>query len=187
MIPLAQLLSDYQTEHDNDRHSQLAELQRFRALLHAAGNAAFDRAQFAPGHVTASCWIVDTTGNRCLLTHHRKLDRWLQLGGHCDGDPDVVATALREAEEESGITGYTLLQPGIYDLDIHEIPARKSDPAHLHYDIRFVLQAPENGSFTVSEESHDLAWVPINHLSEYTNEESVLRLAWKWAAIRSAK
>jgi 8-oxo-dGTP pyrophosphatase MutT (NUDIX family) len=181
-MTLSQLLRDYTTE---DR-GQLNELQRFRALLESAGHAAFDRTHFVPGHITASCWIVDTEGDACLLTHHRKLDRWLQLGGHCDGNPDVVAAAMREAEEESGLTGFTLTHAGIYDLDIHEIPARKSAPAHLHYDVRFALRAPDAGDLIISEESHDLAWVRIQSLTEYTEEESVLRLARKWNALRAS-
>jgi 8-oxo-dGTP pyrophosphatase MutT (NUDIX family) len=191
MTPLTQLLADYQPATE----SQRSELQRFADLLEAAGDNAFERSHFVPGHITASCWIVDPLGEACLLTHHRKLNRWLQLGGHCDGDPDVAAAALREAEEESGLDGFEFIQAGIYDLDIHEIPARKSDPAHLHYDVRFALRATTGKDFTVSDESNDLAWVPIAELENYTTEESVLRLArnwrdwqdWRdWQAIRAA-
>lgn len=183
MTPLPQLLNAYADE----EAGQVAGCRRLQALLDASGRAAFDRHHFVPGHITASCWIVDATGDRCLLTHHRKLNRWLQLGGHCDGNPDVLAVCLREAGEESGLTGFTLLHDGIYDLDIHEIPARKADPAHLHYDVRFVLAAPATGELTVSAESHDLAWIALDRLPGYTGEESVLRLARKWELIRAAR
>ncbi|MCB1098718.1 MAG: NUDIX hydrolase [Verrucomicrobiae bacterium] len=185
MTPLPELLAAYLPTTE----SQRTELQRFTDLLDAAGDAAFGRDHFVPGHITASCWIVDPGGDSCLLTHHRKLNRWLQLGGHCDGDPDVAAAALREAEEESGLGGFEFIQSGIYDLDIHEIPARKSDPAHLHYDVRFALRSTTGKDFTVSDESNDLAWVAIADLEDYTTEESVLRLArnWRdWQAIQAA-
>jgi 8-oxo-dGTP pyrophosphatase MutT (NUDIX family) len=114
-----------------------------------------------------------------LLTHHKKLGRWLQVGGHSDGCADPLAVAIKEAEEESGLA-VTALAAEAFDIDVHEIPARKSDPAHFHFDIRFVLQAREGEAFQVSDESHDLAWVPVQRLADYTNEESMLRMARKW-------
>ena len=131
------------------------------------------------GHVTASAWIVDRAGARVLLTHHRKLDRWLQPGGHADGDPDVLATARREALEETGLTGLVADSERIFDLDIHPIPARGGVPEHLHYDARFLFQALGGEDFTVSEESHALAWVPLGRLADFTTEESILRLVRK--------
>ena len=176
MTPLSQLLHQYAPA---GLHQE-TERERFQELLETAGDGAFDRNRFDPGHITASCWIVSPDGKSCLLTHHRKLGRWLQLGGHCDGDPNVIGAALREAEEESGLRGFTLASSGIYDLDIHIIPARKREPAHLHYDVRFALHAPIAGQLRISEESHDLAWVNIDKLADFTDEESVLRLARNW-------
>lgn len=135
------------------------------------------------GHVTGSAWLVDPSGDRLLLTHHKKLDMWLQLGGHSDGDPDTPAVALREAAEESGLQ-VSILQPHIFDVDIHEIPARKSDPAHYHFDVRYVVAASHN-EFVVSEESMALAWVEIDQLETYTTEESILRMREKWRALGS--
>ena len=99
---------------------------------------------------------------------------WLQLGGHSDGDPDTAAVAKREAEEESGLP-VTLVSAEIFDIDVHAIPARKDDPEHEHFDVRFQLLA-ERDDFVVSAESIDLAWVPLVDLQQYTDEESILRM-----------
>lgn len=131
------------------------------------------------GHLTGSAWLADPTGRQVLLTHHRKLGIWVQLGGHADGDPDLLAVALREAHEESGIRVIDAVSPAIFDLDIHPIPARGSEPAHHHYDVRFALRAGER-RFVVGDESHDLAWVTIDRLAEKTTEPSLLRMAAKW-------
>ena len=138
----------------------------------------FERA-LAIGHVTGSAWVVDATGGRVLLTHHRKLDCWLQPGGHADGDPDVAAVALREACEETGLAGLTREGSGVFDLDIHPIPARGDIAEHEHFDVRFVVRAGDE-RFVVSDESHDLAWVPLDELERYTIEWSVLRMREKW-------
>lgn len=156
---------------------EAATVRRFAEFV-AAHERCFHRDLWA-GHVTGSAWLVDGAGERVLLTHHRKLGRWLQLGGHSDGTPLPLEVAMREAREESGLAVRPLGQE-IFDLDIHEIPARKQDPAHFHYDVRFALQVTGSEGFRVSEESHDLAWVPIDDLRAYTDEESVLRMARKW-------
>ena len=134
------------------------------------------------GHVTGSAWIVNQAGDRVLLTHHRKLGRWLQPGGHSDGDPDTLEVALREAREESGLE-VRALDEAIFDLDVHLIPAREDEPAHYHYDVRFLVQAMED-RFRVSEESRALAWVPADRVGVFTSDESVLRMARKWEARR---
>lgn len=132
------------------------------------------------GHVTGSAWILDQARQRVLLTHHKKLDLWLQPGGHCDGDADVLRVALREAEEESGIAGLEPLSRAIFDVDVHPIPARKEEPAHAHFDVRFALIAPAGARFVVSEESHALAWVARDALDRYSTDDSVRRMAAKW-------
>lgn len=138
----------------------------------------FERS-LAIGHITGSAWIVNRDSSLILLTHHRKLDRWLQLGGHADGDPDVVQVALREAREESGLDSFEVLGEGIFDLDIHPIPARGDTPEHLHYDVRYLLRANCEGQYTVSEESHDLRWVRPDELPALTSEPSMLRMLGK--------
>jgi 8-oxo-dGTP pyrophosphatase MutT (NUDIX family) len=159
---------------------------RFRAFV--AGHAdCFERA-CVPGHVTGSAWVVSHDRSRFLLTHHRKLGRWLQLGGHSDGDPDTAAVALREAEEESGIAGLTLatidsdVRP--LDLDAHEIPARADEPAHVHYDVRFLVAAPPAATIAISEESLDLRWFPAVRPLTVEHDESVARLRRKAARVR---
>lgn len=144
------------------------------------GHADCFHRSLAIGHVTGSAWIVNATGDAVLLTHHRKLNRWLQPGGHADGDPDVLAVACREADEETGLSPLVAVENAIFDLDIHTIPARGAEPAHEHYDVRYALRHPGDGRFAVSAESHDLAWVPIDRLEDYTDEESMHRMARKW-------
>jgi 8-oxo-dGTP pyrophosphatase MutT (NUDIX family) len=134
------------------------------------------------GHITGSAWLVDRSGKSVLLTHHRKLGKWLQLGGHADGNPDVLAVALREAAEESGLSDIVSVSNEIFDVDVHEIPAAAGMPAHLHYDVRFALQAAGSREFLVSEESHALRWISIKKVHEITSEESMLRMARKWQA-----
>jgi 8-oxo-dGTP pyrophosphatase MutT (NUDIX family) len=97
-----------------------------------------------PGHITGSAWITNEEKTHVLLVHHAKLNRWLQPGGHADGDEHVIQVALREAEEETGVKKFNLLTSGIFDLDIHPIPDRKDFPSHDHYDIRIAVTASMN-------------------------------------------
>lgn len=132
------------------------------------------------GHITGSAWLVDSSGTHVLLTQHKKLGKWLQLGGHADGDPNPLEVAIREAKEESGLNDIVPVIPGIFDVDIHTIPARPGEPAHLHYDIRFALRARSSVPIHKSDESIDLAWISLAELERYSNEESLLRMARKW-------
>jgi len=139
------------------------------------------------GHFTGSAWLVSADGQRVLLTHHRKLDRWLQLGGHADGDGDLAQVALKEAEEESGLTGLVLENGVLFDLDRHWIPERGEVPGHWHYDARYVVRAGAGEAFVVSEESLALAWREIAQLaSDPQSDDSMRRMAGKWlAALRA--
>jgi 8-oxo-dGTP pyrophosphatase MutT (NUDIX family) len=127
------------------------------------------------GHLTASGLVIDETRGKALLTFHKKLNRWLQLGGHCDGDANLPGSALRECEEESGIDGLAI-EPVPIDLDIHLIPARKNEPAHLHLDTRFLVYAPAGARETLSEESHSLGWFDVRGLEAIETDASVRRL-----------
>ena len=150
----------------------------FAELLDDVENP-FQRERLA-GHFTGGAWLVSADGERILMTHHRKLDRWLQLGGHADGDRDLRRVALKEAEEESGLSGLSVY-PDIFDLDRHWIPDHKDVPGHWHYDVRYVVRAGGDESFVVSEESHALAWRDIAALAgDASLDESLRRMARKW-------
>lgn len=144
------------------------------------------------GHLTGSAWIVDAARTRTLLTHHRKLDKWLQLGGHADGDLDLAAVAMREAREESGLVRLQFAQTSagagavIFDVDRHRIPARGAEPEHWHYDVRYVIVADPSEPFVVSPESKDLAWVGIEEVARLTNAESMMRMVRKTLAARAS-
>ncbi len=127
------------------------------------------------GHITGSAWVINHDQTHALLTHHKKLAMWVQLGGHADGNPDIPAVALREAHEESGIDDLWLVSQDIFDIDIHPIPNK----CLYHYDIRYLIKAPRDAQYTVSEESHDLAWVRFDEIETYTSSRSVLRMAEK--------
>lgn len=132
-----------------------------------------------PGHITGSAWVLNEDRTKVLLVHHAKLNRWLQPGGHADGDENVLAVALRELEEETGVKNVKLLQSGIFDLDIHPIPTRKDFPLHDHYDVRFAVIADDQEPLIVSEESHDVKWVLLRELSRFNQDESIHRMAKK--------
>lgn len=131
------------------------------------------------GHMTASALVINAERDAVLLLHHAKLDRWLQPGGHADGEEDLELVARTEVAEETGLTELSLGQAGIFDLDIHEIPARKEVPAHLHYDVRYLFQASPGASIQKNAESNALAWIPKSEILNYTEEESVLRMLRK--------
>jgi len=121
------------------------------------------RTYFSDGHITTSALILNPGKTKMLLTHHKFLNLWLQLGGHFEKDPSLLDSAIRESKEESGIDEILPLSSEFIDLDIHEIPPnlKKGEPAHYHYDIRFLLQAKSEG-LVVSDESNDLKWVDIS-------------------------
>jgi 8-oxo-dGTP pyrophosphatase MutT (NUDIX family) len=132
--------------------------------------------------VTGSAWVVDAAHARVLLTHHRKLDMWLQLGGHADGDTDVLRVAMREAAEESGLTELIAVDAGVFDVDVHRIPPRGGEPAHLHYDVRFLLQGDASVPLVMTAESRDLRWVRLADVVSLGVDASVLRMVAKTQA-----
>jgi len=174
--PLTPLLADYEVRWPGEAEA----IDAFRQLQ-AESLDPYVRERLA-GHFTASAWLVSRDRGRVLLTHHRKLGLWLQLGGHADGDRDLARAALREAEEESGLSGLSI-EARIFDLDRHWIPGHKDVPAHWHYDVRFVVHAGDDERYVVSDESHALAWRDITTLSTDADADaSVRRMAGKWLA-----
>jgi 8-oxo-dGTP pyrophosphatase MutT (NUDIX family) len=167
-------------------------VERFARLLEDSP-APFSRDQYQPGHLTCSACVIDDKRARVLLLHHTRLGRWLQPGGHAEpGDDTPLAGALRELREESGIAAPSPLRgpsgSALVDLDVHEIPARGAEPAHLHYDLRYAFAADGSGALLKSDESHALRWVAIDRLGELTGEESVTRLvARAFAAARGVE
>lgn len=160
---------------DRDR----AEAERILAFVRANPDC-LERSNLA-GHLTASAFVVDRERRHLLLIHHKALGRWLQPGGHADGDPDLLAVARREVREETGLDAIDPVTARPFDLDIHSIPERKGIPAHLHYDVRFLFEA-DSGSILQGDERevHGAAWVPLNDCSDSNQadfhlDESVLR------------
>jgi len=174
---LIEFIQNYQSVYQEE---QIFKISFLELLSHPR---AFYR-DHLPGHITASSWIIDPRGKFALLTHHKKLNRWLQPGGHADGEEDALAVAEKEALEETGLSSLQWIFPQIFDMDIHSIPARTDFPQHLHYDIRFLFHASKEEPFTVSHESKDLAWVQEQDLAGKTgNNASILRMAEKVRAI----
>jgi 8-oxo-dGTP pyrophosphatase MutT (NUDIX family) len=134
------------------------------------------------GHLTASAWVVDDAQSKVLLTHHKKLDIWVQLGGHIEEvDKDVYAACRRELEEESGLTDFELLSLTIFDIDVHSIPISKAGfPAHFHYDIRLLFRGDSRQKpiFDI-QESNQVAWIDMDQIVNYSNEASVIRMTKK--------
>lgn len=128
------------------------------------------------GHLTGSALVVDAARERVLVMLHAKLGMWLQPGGHADGEGNLASVALREAEEETGIAGLRIAVPPV-DCDVHEIPARPGEPAHLHLDVRFVVLAPAGAVAERNHESHELRWVTLEELDQLATDDSLRRLA----------
>jgi len=167
------LIKNYRTPFEEEK----AMLPAFLDLLNDPD--AFKRER-TNGHFTASAWIVNKRRTHCLLTLHKKLQRWLQLGGHADGNENLVEVALKEAEEESGLKSIRLVDKSIFDLDRHVIPANDKDERHFHYDVRFLIEAEMDEPLVISPESKDLAWVGFDLASELVGfNESILRMLEK--------
>jgi len=131
-------------------------------------------------HFTGSAWIVDNTHHWVLMTHHKKLNKWLQLGGHADENKNLLEVAHSEAVEESGLNNFDLLSDKIFDLDIHYIPQYKDVPSHYHYDIRYIFKSKMNpDKIVVSNESKDVAWILKDRVLKKNNEKSIERMLVK--------
>lgn len=188
--PLLDLLADYQKIWPTEANvaSQISQ------LVHEHENC-FDRTCM-PGHVTGSAWVLSHDGSKHLLLHHRKLKKWLQPGGHADGQVEIDQVALREVEEESGLSALEISgacsPQGLLDIDVHLIPARHQpdgsllEPEHEHHDLRYLVQCTEEQELVVSEESHEVRWFTAKEVRQQTKEISVLRLLDKTEALLAA-
>lgn len=161
------------TPHDATERAFLERMQRF-----VRETPAFHRRSTAQGHLTASAWIVDAGRRHALLLHHGKLDRWLQPGGHIENDVTLLDAALREAREETGLD-CRAAQTGIFDLDIHPIPARAQEAAHLHYDVRFLLEAALGTQPAPSSESNAVRWFRLDEIVALDGGPSIDRMVAK--------
>jgi 8-oxo-dGTP pyrophosphatase MutT (NUDIX family) len=168
-------LSEYRPADLNEREHVWRTLE----LLHLRGAVA-SRHHFGPGHITASAFIIDPHSQKLLLHHHRRLDRWLQMGGHLDHGESAREAALREAREESGLQLITPASEEIFDVDVHTIPSGKSEPDHIHYDLRFLFTASTNDPLArAEEESLDLKWFDYDEAERAMNEEASSRVIRK--------
>jgi 8-oxo-dGTP pyrophosphatase MutT (NUDIX family) len=157
---------------------------RMLSLTAALGDA-FAREHYEPGHFTASAFVLSPARDALLLIHHRKLDRWLQPGGHVEpADKDLLAAARREAREEVGLAELHAVSDGPFDLDVHVIPARPGEPAHSHFDVRYLFVAPSL-ELELSNESKGARWVPLLELTGPGVDASVARAAHKLLAERA--
>ena len=158
-------------------------ITRMVSLLEQA-EAPFSRAHFFPGHFTASAFVLSPEADAVLLIHHKKLNRWLQPGGHVEvEDADAMSAARREVLEETGLNGLTALGDGLFDCDIHVIPAMKGDPAHEHHDLRFLFQAPTR-AFVAGDEVHGARWVRLEDVNAVESDASVMRAVEKLIRLR---
>lgn len=145
----------------------------------------FERAM--PMHVTASTWVVTPNREQVLLMHHRKYDHWFQPGGHADGDPDVLRVALRECAEETGVdpSQIKLIDPAIFDVDIHSVPTVGATPGHDHIDVRFLVEIDDRLEIPGNNESHAVKWFPLHEVMHYNNFRSTYRMLEKTRAMRN--
>jgi len=153
-------------------------LARMRELCESVADP-FSRSTFEPGHFTASAFILSPERDALLLIFHGKLARWLQPGGHIDpSDDDVLAAALREAREEVGMHDLAPVLPGLLDVDVHDIPTLRGEPAHAHFDVRFLLRA-QTRAFVAASDAKAARWVRLDELSEELSDRSVMRAVEK--------
>jgi 8-oxo-dGTP pyrophosphatase MutT (NUDIX family) len=149
------------------------EANRARVLAFADAHPDALVRQCAEGHLTGSAMVVDPATRRVVLLLHRKLGRWLQPGGHADGDANLPAVALREASEETGIAGLRVVTPAV-DVDVHEVGP---PPSHLHLDVRYLVVAPPGAKLAANDESLDMRWVAPGEMAAYGADPGTVRLA----------
>ncbi|HYS55820.1 MAG TPA: NUDIX domain-containing protein [Thermoanaerobaculia bacterium] len=174
MVPLELIIDAYAPADKRETEHRAAFLDLLRTTPEP-----YSRSQFVPGHVTASCFIVDRAG-RLLLHHHRRLNRWLQMGGHLAPGEDPARAALREGEEESGLRDLWLIADAIADLDVHLIPEGRGEPEHRHYDVRYIALTESADSIAAdARESNALMWFDLDRAATLMQGEESLRVIQK--------
>ncbi|WKV10779.1 NUDIX hydrolase [Marivirga harenae] len=171
---LMQILKQYNPNTEEERDYKYKMLQLFESKKEVA----FTR-QNIQAHFTASAWIIDSISRNILLLHHKKLNKWLQPGGHADGEIDLEQVSRKEAFEETGLKNLALAKHGIFDIDIHEIPEFKGVPQHYHYDVRFAYFCNHEEKTKINSESNSFQWIEIGKVKDLTNEPSIIRMVNK--------
>jgi len=182
-MPHRSQLRDLLDRYNPADKGEMAAKKRMIELLSTRADC-FERTCF-PAHFTGSSWLVSRDGTNALVMHHAKIDKWVQPGGHADGNGDLLAVAVREAQEESGIRHIEPISDEIFDIDIHEFPQKGSEPEHFHYDVRFLLQVTSDEVVVQNGESKELRWVGKNLDELPTSDRSVVRLFEKWVSTLS--
>ncbi len=174
---LIEAIEHYETLDQREKTDRLLMLY----FLKTAGAPCFDNDN-TDGHITATCFIINKTGDQTLFLHHRALDRWFAPGGHCDGLPNVMEAARREGEEETGLTDLALVYPGIFDIDVHQIPAnaKKNMPAHLHYSMTYLFQTQQTEFLCDEREAITMAWLDVQQALEKQPAPDYQRMVTKW-------
>ena len=172
---LLQLLADYKTPFIEE--AAMVERTRRFVLQHVN---CFDR-HLLPGHVSGSAWVLNPARTHVLMMHHRKLDLWLQPGGHADGDPDIRRVVLKETAEEAGVDlGHvSWLGDAIFDVDVHTVHASVHDPRHDHFDIRFLVEIDDTVPLLGNDESHEVGWIALHDVPRFNNARSIFRMVQK--------
>jgi len=177
---LLNLLTSYRTRFMDE----VAFIRRAINLI-KQDDRVFDRAM--PMHVTASTWVVSPDREQVLLMHHRKYGHWFQPGGHADGDSDVYRVALRECAEETGVdpAHIKLIEPAIFDVDIHSVPTVGAIPGHDHIDIRFLVEIDDRLAIPGNNESHEVKWFSLYEVMQMNRFRSTYRMLEKTRTLRN--
>lgn len=171
---LIKLLEEHKPSDLKEQESK----NKILSFLHENDN--FTGRDNTTGHITGAAWIISKDRKKVLLTHHIKLNMWLQLGGHVEGEEHVIETALREAMEESALTSLRCISDKIFDVDVHLFPKKGEMEAHYHFDVRFLFEADENEQINRQKsESKGMKWIALEDVSSYAKEDTILRMTNK--------
>ena len=170
-----QLLSDLNSYRANNMYESAYREQMIRFI--ETNPNCFERGNLH-GHMTGSAWVINPARTHVMLMHHKKLNRWFQPGGHADGEHNLLEVAYREALEETGLSENDIkaVSSDIFDIDIHRIPARPSEPEHAHYDIRYLFEANDQIEPPGNDESHQVGWVALDEVKAFNNNLSMRRM-----------